>query len=329
MDMNMDPNAQAPALQTFSGTVEDRSVELTAVTIDSVTWFRGADVAASLGYKELRHAIRTHVDDEDKVTLENLRGIEPATLNQYEKAQVFISESGFYSLILSSKMPIAKAFKKWVTSKVLPAIQKTGAYVGHPSGCCEPIPPAISQAQTEVEIQNSRLARLQAIKAAKEVADKFGFLISDDHQEHARMAVNEVLLPIGWEQRDMIDATEYLRRRGHTETETRHISSEFGRALKTAQEKVVGSASIANLQGHGPRNIPNCVCMYNAKAGAAFLDAVYETFKGRQLYQKHVQENPLKRQIEAALQDARGFGSQKKCKTRSNMENDSSNRAHM
>ena len=127
----------------------------------------------------------------------------------------------------------------------------------------------------------------------------------------------------------MIDAAEYLRRRGHTEREVRHLSSEFGRALKTAQEKVEGSASITNLQGYGPRNIPNSTCMYNAKAAAAFLIAVYDSFKGRHLYQKHVQENPLKRQIEAALQDARGFGGQRNCKARANVGSGPATRAHM
>lgn len=307
MDINMEPAALPSTLQTFSGTVGDRPVELTTVTIDSATWFKGADIAASLGYVDLKQAIRKHVEDEDKVKLENLRGIDPTAINQYERAQVFITESGLYSLVLGSRKPEARAFKRWVTSSVLPEIQKTGVYTGMATGSCEPLPSANCQAPDEVEIQTGRLARLQAIKAAKEVADQFGFLLSDDLQEHALMAVNEVLLPAGWEQRDMIDAAEYLRRRGHGETEIRHISSEFGRALKVAQENLEGTVAVTNLQRYGPRNIPNGTCMYNAKLEAAFLNGVYEAFKQRQLYQKHVRENPLTKQIEAVLQGTRGF----------------------
>ena len=206
MDINMESTALPSTLQTFSGTVGDRPVELTTVTIDSTTWFKGADIAASLGYVDLKQAIRKHVEDEDKVKLENLRGIDPTAINQYERAQVFISESGLYSLVLGSSKPEARAFRRWVTSSVLPEIQKTGVYTGMATGSCEPLPPANCQAPAEVELQTGRLARLQAIKAAKEVADQFGFLLSDDLQEHALMAVNEVLLPAGWQQRDMIDA---------------------------------------------------------------------------------------------------------------------------
>lgn len=85
------------------------------------TWFVGKDVAKILGYSRTADAVRTHVDPEDK-------GVgEIQTPGGKQKLQI-INESGLYSLILSSKLPNAKRFKRWVTSEVLPAIRKTGGY---------------------------------------------------------------------------------------------------------------------------------------------------------------------------------------------------------
>lgn len=87
-------------------------------------WFIGKDVAEILGYKKPENAIAVHVDDEDKTTT-----LIQGTGSNYKSNAVIINESGLYSLILSSKMPKAKEFKRWVTSEVLPAIRKHGAYM--------------------------------------------------------------------------------------------------------------------------------------------------------------------------------------------------------
>ena len=84
-------------------------------------WFVGKDIAAVLGYTDPNKALATHVDDEDK-----LNDKTASSLGQ--RGGWFINESGLYSLILSSKLPSAKRFKRWVTSKVLPSIRKTGGY---------------------------------------------------------------------------------------------------------------------------------------------------------------------------------------------------------
>ena len=91
------------------------------VEIDSEPWFVGKDVADILGYTNTAKAIRDHVDDEDKLT-------ERIVLSGQNREVIFINESGLYSLILSSKLPNAKAFKRWVTSEVLPSIRKHGLY---------------------------------------------------------------------------------------------------------------------------------------------------------------------------------------------------------
>lgn len=99
--------------------------------IDGEPWASGKDVATALGYANTTKAIHDHVDPEDKTTNESLvvNGM-PLTL---------INESGLYSLILSSKLPKAKEFKRWITSEVLPALRKTGHY-GSPHTLADLVP---------------------------------------------------------------------------------------------------------------------------------------------------------------------------------------------
>ena len=87
-------------------------------------WFVGKDVARRLGYINHRKALRDHVDEEDRkdgVTIRDSIG--------RDQEATFINESGLYSLILASKLPQAKSFKRWVTAEVLPQIRKTGGYI--------------------------------------------------------------------------------------------------------------------------------------------------------------------------------------------------------
>ena len=108
---------------------EDLEIELTSFIDDKENvWFRGKDVAESLGYSKTRDALLKHVDNEDKQLIswrpQNVDG-RSQTQNRY---YTFVNESGFYSLVLSSKLESAKKFKHWVTSQVLPTIRKYGQY---------------------------------------------------------------------------------------------------------------------------------------------------------------------------------------------------------
>jgi prophage antirepressor-like protein len=96
--------------------------EIRTCQVNNQIMFVGKDVATALGYSNIRDALSKHVDSEDKgvAKCDTLGGAQKITL---------INESGLYSLILSSKLPQAKAFKRWVTSEVLPQIRKTGGYI--------------------------------------------------------------------------------------------------------------------------------------------------------------------------------------------------------
>ena len=92
-----------------------------ALEIDGAPWFVGKDVTDILGYQNPSEALSDHVDDEDKLNSKTL-----SSLGQ--RGGWLINESGLYSLVLSSKLPAAKAFKRWVTSEVLPTIRRHGLY---------------------------------------------------------------------------------------------------------------------------------------------------------------------------------------------------------
>ena len=98
--------------------------QVRTVTINDEPYFVGKDVATILGYKKPENAIANHVENEDKTTT-----LIQGTGSNYKSKSVIINESGLYSLILGSKLPTAKEFKHWVTSEVLPAIRKHGAYM--------------------------------------------------------------------------------------------------------------------------------------------------------------------------------------------------------
>lgn len=94
------------------------------IEIDGEPWMVGKDVARALKYAEPTKAVREHVDDEDK-------GVSEIDTPGGKQKMLIINESGMYALIFSSRLPKAKEFKRWVTSEVLPAIRKTGRYIGN------------------------------------------------------------------------------------------------------------------------------------------------------------------------------------------------------
>lgn len=95
--------------------------QLRGMNINGEAWLMATDVARRLGYTNPQKAIRDHVDEEDKTLNESF------TVNG--TIPVLINESGLYSLVLSSKLPLAREFKHWVTSEVLPQIRRTGGYI--------------------------------------------------------------------------------------------------------------------------------------------------------------------------------------------------------
>lgn len=125
--------------------------------INGEPYFVGKDVAEILGYSNTRDALTKHVDSEDKNTVAIYDG-------KGNPNQTVINESGLYSLILSSKLPKAKEFKRWVTSEVLPSIRKTGTYSTPHMSEMEMIAKLASNAvnmEKALEEQNKRIEKLE------------------------------------------------------------------------------------------------------------------------------------------------------------------------
>ena len=120
-------------------------------------WFVGKDVADILGYKDTVNALKAHVDEEDKT------GWQITTPSRGTQTATIINESGVYSLVFGSKLPKAKAFKRWVTSEVIPAIRKHGGYL---------TPDKVEEILTNPDAIIRLATQLKEERAKREAAEK-------------------------------------------------------------------------------------------------------------------------------------------------------------
>lgn len=137
------------------------SSEVRTLEIDGEPWFVGKDVATILGYAKPLNALDTHVDEDDSLK----QGLTDS-LGRIQET-ILINESGLYSLILSSKMPNAKKFKRWITSEVLPSLRKTGSY----SMKRKPLSPA-EMFKLQAELNYEHEQKLKALEAKQEATDR-------------------------------------------------------------------------------------------------------------------------------------------------------------
>ena len=128
------------------------------VELDGEPWLVGKDVAAALGYKDTINALKAHVDPEDK------KGGWRITTPSGDQDMTIINESGLYSLVLSSKLPTARKFRRWVTSEVLPSIRKTGGYITGQKELspAELMAKALKVANDVLAERDARIAKLDA-----------------------------------------------------------------------------------------------------------------------------------------------------------------------
>lgn len=147
------------------------------VTVNGGPWFVGKDIAEALGYSNASKAVMNHVDDEDKQFLMcDIADSQNGNVLTGQSKTAIINESGLYSLILSSKLPNAKKFKRWVTSEVLPAIRKTGHY--ETQGYA-PKATSIGEVVNLIKITRQTMKEQGAsptdiAKAVKEICEQFG-----------------------------------------------------------------------------------------------------------------------------------------------------------
>ena len=166
------------------------------VVVKDEPYFIGKDVAEILGYTNPRKAIGDHVDEEDKgvTKCDTLGGVQELTI---------INESGLYSLILSSKLPAAKKFKRWVTSEVLPSIRKTGSYTA------KHVKPDDAMQSKRLEVME-RNARTRAANLLLKIAERTEIpeYKAVCNAKAAEMVAGEMILPLPVAERRTYSATE-------------------------------------------------------------------------------------------------------------------------
>lgn len=155
--------------------------EIRTVEVAGEPWLVGKDVALALGYSDTSDALKKHVDPEDKLT----RRFADSGQN---REMYIINESGLYSLVLSSKLPGAKKFKRWVTSEVLPSIRKTGHYTAKP----------MTEYQQMMAETRRRNARVQSARILTQLAKQYhGTTYEQVLNAHAtKELTGEYLLPL-------------------------------------------------------------------------------------------------------------------------------------
>lgn len=193
---------------------------LRVIERDGEPWMVGKDVAQALGYQNASKALNDHVDPEDKLNNESL-------LSLGQRGGWLINESGLYSLVLSSKLPGAKRFRRWVTGEVLPSIRKDGGYIKTAPGMTDAdiMAKAILLAQKTIEGQNEQIKRLEP--AAKYAQDYLlasgGRLVSSLAKEYGMSAVkfNRLLKSLGIQYKQGGQWILYQKYTGKGYTETR------------------------------------------------------------------------------------------------------------
>lgn len=149
--------------------------QIRTIVRDGEPWFVGKDIAEALGYELARKAISDHIDNEDKRLLTKNETFQNGTLeNIPNRGLIIINESGLYSLVLSSKLPTAKKFKRWVTNEVLPSIRKHGIYATP-----ETIDKIIAEPENAIKIftalKEEREKRIAAENALQEAQPKLTY----------------------------------------------------------------------------------------------------------------------------------------------------------
>ena len=231
------------------------------------------------------------------------------TLEYHEGAQVFINESGVYSLIMRSKKAEARLFQRWVTNEVLPSIRQTGQYNAQQprvdSGA-RAMEDGHAYRSSPYELEMVRSARMQALTAAYTAAQAIGSSSQPRLQTEVQKAIDAMLLPQGDTPEQYVDAEAILRERGHDDQQIARLAGELGKDLKRlAQSEERDGVSREGQFG----DVRHQVGLYHRVRDAPLIEAALSSFKRRQLYPRVMegQPDPIRARREAFL-DSNGRG---------------------
>ena len=194
--------------------------QVRTMLINNEPWFVGKDVANILGYVKPLNAIATHVDEEDS--------LKQGLIDSAGRTQqtIVINESGLYSLILSSKLPNAKKFKRWVTREVLPSIRKTGSYSSK-----KKVDPAIKEKEIEARLKNAKAREanvLLKIASNPNLSEEYVQVLQSKATE---IITGEAILPLPIAERKTYSAEEIGKQLGISGNKVGRMANKYN--LKT------------------------------------------------------------------------------------------------
>ena len=180
--------------------------EIRTVVIDGEPWLVGKDVATALGYSNTKDALSSHVDAEDKRIIERS---ENATFEIPNRGLTIINESGLYSLVLSSKLPSAKQFRRWVTSEVLPSIRRHGLYavdelLANPDTLIAVLTALKEEREKRCQVEETLAVQNQQILELKPKASYYDVVLNNKDL----VAISVIAKDFGWSAKKM---NQYLR----------------------------------------------------------------------------------------------------------------------
>ena len=243
-------------LQVFSN-AEFGSVR--SIMVNNEPYFVGKDVAEILGYKKPENALSVHVDEEDKTTT-----LIQGTGSNYKTTVTIINESGLYSLILSSKLPNAKKFKRWVTSEVLPAIRKHGVFavdtmLNDPDAMIAALQAYKEERQRRLLLESENAVQKQQLLEMKPKVSYYDVVINSPDL----ISISEIAKDYGWSAKHM---NGYLHSKGIQYKQGDRIWILY---QKYAEQGLTSTKTHAYLTGDG--NTHTKVHTYWTQKGRLFI----------------------------------------------------------
>ena len=181
--------ATMSTMQRFTHTLHNRGISLAAFVVHGTSWVCAKDVATALGYTNTQQSILDNVDEEDRAQSKDFKHLIFRCLPEYnEGEEIFISELGMHSLILSSQTPQAKGMHRWVMNEVLPSIRNTVRYALHPEAPQKRV--ALEIVEIDERIQG---AKRRCIEAGISSMKRCGITIADADEMQAKDRLHQIV----------------------------------------------------------------------------------------------------------------------------------------
>ena len=271
--------------------------------VSGMSWFKGVEVATALGYTNPGKAIRDHVHPDRRCKLQNLqfpRGSKADPLTKYELEATWVTLPGLFQLLAASQTELGEEFRLWFTGEVMPQLVRTGSYTIQPQ-----LPTtshdelqalqiehlaaqAAAERQREAHLRvQTKLLRIELALKAKQAAQELGLNTNQALDVAAQLAIDAAALPLNLSDEGFTDAGEYLRMRGHNESQVRSLQVTFGLMLKKHYQQVHGVAPPGHFHAEFG-GVVKTPYSYNRQADRELLNGTYQMLTLTDTYRKQV-----------------------------------------